>query len=731
MRSPTGFTLSLRRLLVLLSGIGLLPLALLGLWSLHTASQYQQREQNRAMLDQARALSSAVDAELDGSIATLASLARAPSMGAGDLRAFYDIARNQVAAQPEWLAIILTDAAGKVLFRTTDPFGAAAARITEPESLRQLLAVQRPLVGHVVRNQRGIVAFPVRVPIRDAAGRLYSLTAVIEPDRILRVLERQRVPQGSVISVIDAFGSIVARSKDHHERVGGPPSTSLTDLLRSTVPEGVGDTVDLEGNKVATAFTRVSRYGWTVAVGVPQPAIGGAALTGIALYGWGLAASLLACSGIASLLSGRIARSFAHLQRGAAALGAGDKVEVAPSRIHEVALMGQALEAAAAQHATHEAERSRLLASLEQALAASRDASRVKDEFLAVLGHELRNPLSPIVASLDLMDLRADGASLRERTIMRRQVNHLKRLVDDLLDVSRITSGKMQLELRPLNLAEVVYHAATSRPGRPVELTVPDTLRMQGDESRLAQVLNKLLSNAERFGNGATRVVLRAEGRTARLEVSDDGIGMGPELLARVFEPFYQAPQQVARITGGLGLGLAIVRRIVELHGGRVWAHSDGPGTGSRFVVELPLIDAQAALPQAPALHVAGGRQVLVVDDNVDAAATTAQILEHFGHAVRVAHTAAAALELCARYRPAVAILDIGLPDMDGYALAAAIRRTGAAPRLVALTGYGQQSDVERAAGAGFDLHLTKPASLEDLERAVSGSAELGTLVTP
>ena len=184
MRSSTGFTLSLRRLLILLSAIGLLPLALLGLWSLHTASQYQQREQERAMLDQARALSSAVDAELDGAIATLASLARSPAMGAGDLRAFYDIARDQVAAQPEWLAVILSDASGKVLFRTTTPFGEPAGHVTDPESLRQLLAVQRPLVGHVARGQRGKVAFPVRVPIRDEAGRLYALTAVIKPDRI-------------------------------------------------------------------------------------------------------------------------------------------------------------------------------------------------------------------------------------------------------------------------------------------------------------------------------------------------------------------------------------------------------------------------------------------------------------------------------------------------------------------------------------------------------------------
>jgi signal transduction histidine kinase len=725
MRSPPGFTLSLRRLLILLSGIGLLPLALLGLWSLHTASQYQQREQQRAMLDQARALSSAVDAELDGSIATLASLARAPAIGAGDLHTFYDIARDQVKAQPEWLAIILTDAKGNILFRTNDAFGAAPSSINDPESLHRLLAVQRPLVGHVTRGPRGHAAFPVRVAIRDEAGRLYALTAVIKPDRILRVLKRQRVPADSVISIIDAFGSIVARSRDQEKFVAGTPTPSALRLMQDTAPEGVGATTTLEGGKVATAFTRVSRYGWTVAIGVPQPAIGAASLKGIALYAWGLAASLLACIGLASLLSSRIARSFTNLQRGAAALGAGQEVAVPPSRIHELALMGQGLETAARQHAAHEQERSRLLASLKEALAASHDASRVKDEFLAVLGHELRNPLSPIVASLDLMDLRADSASLRERTIMRRQVNHLRRLVDDLLDVSRIASGKMQLELRTLDLAELVRHAVTSRPGVPVAVTAPDALWVEGDESRLVQVLSNLLSNAERFGNGETSVALTADAGKARLEVSDKGIGMDPELLARVFEPFYQAPQQAARITGGLGLGLAIVRKIVELHGGRVYAHSDGPGTGSRFVVELPLAAAQAPAPQPQAGLQALPRQVLVVDDNVDAAATTALVLQQFGHDVHVAHSAAAALDAVARYRPAVAILDIGLPDMDGYALAAAIRRTGAAPRLVALTGYGQKSDVERAVQAGFDLHLTKPASLDDLARAVSGAAEL------
>ncbi|MCC2962867.1 cache domain-containing protein, partial [Massilia sp. IC2-278] len=227
MQSTPGFTLSLRRLLILLSAIGLLPLALLGLWSLDMADQYQQREQERAMLDQARALSSAVDAELDGAIATLASMARTPAMDTGDLRAYYEAARAQAAAQPEWLAVILTDADGKVLFRTTNPFGAPGGRVADPESLKQLLAVQRPLVGRVTHGPRGRAAFPVRVPIRDQAGRLYALTAVIQPDRILRVIERQQAPAGSVIGVFDATGAVVARSLNQAATVTRPPSPSL------------------------------------------------------------------------------------------------------------------------------------------------------------------------------------------------------------------------------------------------------------------------------------------------------------------------------------------------------------------------------------------------------------------------------------------------------------------------------------------------------------------------
>jgi signal transduction histidine kinase/CheY-like chemotaxis protein len=712
-------TVSLRRLLVLLTALGLLPLALLGVWGLYLVGDYQQRAQEDALLDLARALSSAVDAELDASVGALNAMARTPALAGGDLRAFHAFAQAQVAAQPEWLAVFLSDTSGAILFRTTAPFGAPGGPVADPASLQRAIALHQPVAGSVARGKGGRHAFPVRVPVENSRGRDYILSAVIQPGRMLRVIERQKVPDSSVLAIIDASGAIVARSRNQQQVVGVQPSPSLVKLMREAGAESIGRTTTLEGDPVTTAFVR-SRYGWSVAIGVPTAALAPASLQGISFYAAGLAASLLACMALATILSHRIVRAFRGLQQGTVALGAGQPVAVAPSRIAEIVQMQEALQSATAQRDAHETERSRLLASLEAALEDSRAAGRVKDEFLAMLGHELRNPLSPIVASLDLMDMRGEASSQRERTIMRRQVNHLRRLVDDLLDVSRIASGKLQVELKPVNLAEIVRHAVAAFPGTRPQLEAPEALWVNGDESRLTQVLNNLLSNAARFGRDGTHVTLEAREGMARLAVCDDGVGMSAAMLERIFEPFFQAPQPLARHTGGLGLGLAIVRRIVELHGGRVVAYSEGEGRGSRFEVWLPLGKAgeagqEAALDAAPARL-----DVLLVDDNYDAVVATAALLEHMGHAVRVAATGEEAIQEAARQAPGVAILDIGLPDMDGYMLARRLHAQDPALRLVALSGYGQQSDVAQAMAAGFAVHLTKPATLEELRRALA-----------
>ncbi|WP_229263143.1 hybrid sensor histidine kinase/response regulator [Duganella dendranthematis] len=473
---------------------------------------------------------------------------------------------------------------------------------------------------------------------------------------------------------------------------------------------------------MTAAYTTNSHYGWAAVVARPVGQGHDAAFQSLGMYGAGILVSLLLCFGLASLLSRRIVSAIEGLQAGAAALASGAPLVIAPSSITEIVDIGKGLEQAERQRSARERERTSLLDSLNLALDEARQAGRAKDEFLAVLGHELRNPLSPIVTSLDLLDRRDEPASRKERGMMRRQVSHLRRLVDDLLDVSRITSGKFEIDAQPVNLAEVVRHAVAAAPEQSLSLSAPESLWVQGDDSRLTQVLNNLLSNAARFGSTATEVTLSKDGDNARLVVTDNGIGMSAELLARVFEPFQQAPQSLARRTGGLGLGLAIVRKIVALHGGQVTASSDGAGKGSRFEVTLPLVAAPVNAPSPAHASGPGGLRVLLVDDNIDAAATGAALLELMGHQVRVAHNGAGALEALRQQMPEVAILDIGLPDMDGYALARAMRQqaAGTPVRLVALTGYGQKEDVERAYAANFDLHLTKPATLADLQRATA-----------
>jgi signal transduction histidine kinase len=367
-------------------------------------------------------------------------------------------------------------------------------------------------------------------------------------------------------------------------------------------------------------------------------------------------------------------------------------------------------------------------------------ANRAKDEFLAMLGHELRNPLSPILTALHLMRRRGGGALERERAVIERQVDHLVRLVDDLLDVSRITRGKLDLKLAPVEIAQVVARAIdTASPlleqhRHHLQVDVPLAgLAVSGDASRLAQVIANLLTNAAKYTPDGGHVSISAarEGGSVVVRVRDDGIGIAPEMLPRVFELFAQEPQAIDRSSGGLGLGLAIVKNLVEMHGGRVTASSEGRGHGAEFEVTLPALEASD--PTSSGL--ASGRdsgprsrprvRVLVVDDNADAAHLLRDWLTSAGHDARVAHDGLAALDEIARFDPEVVLLDLGLPVMDGFEIAKKLSESGALAHtaLVAITGYGQPSDRARTAAAGFRAHLVKPVSLEEVGRLVVENA--------
>ncbi len=368
---------------------------------------------------------------------------------------------------------------------------------------------------------------------------------------------------------------------------------------------------------------------------------------------------------------------------------------------------------------------------------AAEQANRAKDEFLAMLGHELRNPMAPILTALQLLKLRGEDTPLKEHEIIERQVNHMKHLVDDLLDVSRITKGKLELKKKPLDLRMVLAKAIEiaspllEQRNHTFELeTPPHPLGVDGDEARLTQVLANLLTNAAKYTNpgGKIRVAVVEQHDHVEVAVTDNGTGIEPELLPRVFELFVQGYRSSDRSTGGLGIGLTLVHKLTELHGGTVSAHSEGIGKGSTFTVRLPSISLarpQEALRRTTGIRLtAEPRRILLVDDNEDALVLLAEALQVAGHVVRTALDPAQALQVLEEFKPDLAILDIGLPVMDGYELAQRIREqleTGT-PRLFALSGYGAQTDRERSRKAGFSAHFVKPVDVKQLIESISAS---------
>jgi signal transduction histidine kinase len=404
------------------------------------------------------------------------------------------------------------------------------------------------------------------------------------------------------------------------------------------------------------------------------------------------------------------------------------------------------------------AELQKSTANLRDREEALREADRRKDEFLAMLAHEIRNPLAPIRTAVQLLRLKElpEAQRANARDVIERQVEHLVRLIDDLLDVSRITRGAITLQRARVDLAEVVARAVeTSRPlidSRRHELAIvlPDeSLTVFGDLTRLSQVLANLLNNAAKYTDAHGRIHVRVErdGGEAVLRVQDNGIGISTEMLSKVFDLFAQADRTLERSSGGLGIGLALVRRLVEMHGGSVNAHSGGVGQGTEMVIRLPIgvDDRMAARPQendkekAPGASTTGeaagapttgepaaaptisSRRILIVDDNKDAADSMALLVETAGHSARTAYDGHQALDLASAFAPDVLLLDLGVPGLNGFEIARRIRRQpwGKTVALIAVTGWGQEQDRRRTAEAGFDAHLIKPVGQADLLRAL------------
>jgi signal transduction histidine kinase len=372
-------------------------------------------------------------------------------------------------------------------------------------------------------------------------------------------------------------------------------------------------------------------------------------------------------------------------------------------------------------------------AEADAARAQAESANREKDEFLAMLAHELRNPLGPIVHAAEILAQHAplEEAPRRAVAMIDRQARHMGRLLDDLMDVARITRGRVGLRSETLDLREPVAHAVEAqRPafeakGQHLSLASSDTpVWVLGDPARLQQVVGNLLHNARKYTptGGRIRVTLQRSGSTAEVQVEDDGIGVAREHLPSIFDLFVQANPTLARTEGGLGIGLTLARGVVDLHGGQLSVASEGLGRGARFTVTLPVATADLRPPVPPAAVAPPlTRRILVVEDNADGREALATLLRLAGYEVEEAATGGEAIAAAARHPPDVVLLDIGLPDLDGYQVATALRASlGDRVRLIALTGYGQPGDRERVRGAGFDAHLLKPVGLEAISRTVA-----------
>ncbi len=372
---------------------------------------------------------------------------------------------------------------------------------------------------------------------------------------------------------------------------------------------------------------------------------------------------------------------------------------------------------------------------------ALKEADRRKDTFLATLAHELRNPLAPLRFGLDLLRRNPNADSAAEvREMMDRQLTYLIRLTDDLLDVSRVSQGKIELRRERTDAADIVRAAVeTSRPfidasEHSLDADIPSQpIWLDADPTRLSQVVANLLNNAAKYTpkNGRIRVSVGADGGSAVFRVSDNGIGIPPEMRSKVFELFAQVGNHTDRSQGGLGIGLALVKQLVELHGGTVEAQSAGEGSGSVFIVRIPLAAGaeQSVSPQAPLAQPTHTKtlKVLVVDDNVDVAQSVGWMLEEIGHKYRLVHDGRGALEAAREYRPDAILLDIGLPGMDGYQVCRQLRQDEVFKDtpIIAQTGWGQIRDKTSSSEAGFDHHLTKPVAFEDLERVLTGLAKV------
>ncbi|HEV7815962.1 MAG TPA: ATP-binding protein [Janthinobacterium sp.] len=732
---------SIRFRLAMLVFACVLPAALVSAYLIYDHYQVERTLLLGEALSTARSMVAVVDRDFDTVTTSLRTLSTSNDIELYDLSEFQAQATNVHAILPITDISLLEPASGRQLMNTVTHAGETAQGDDDPNLVQRVLRGGQPVVSDLYQPASGAAPFvTIGVPVFRHGVIARVLTAGLQPQTLVSILSDQKLPDTWRATIMDSRGTVVARNRDMRTYLGKQAGAGLMQRLKLAQEDHV-DTRTLDGIPVVSIYSRSPKSGWTVVLSIPRQSLSAGLLRTLESLILATVVLLTAGLGLAWLVGGRIAASVQALISPATALGTGAPViiprldfkeaeQVAASLQRAALALDQAKQAAASEMAERQSAQAALIA-----------ADARKDEFLATLAHELRNPMAPLVNALEILRMgngvRAPPRQLLE--IMERQLRQMVRLIDDLLDVSRITTNKLSIKREPLTLQDVIAYARETvshfidKRGHQLLVSLPpEAVRLNGDATRLSQVFANLLNNAAKYtapgGNIALTAVLR--GDRVQVVIADTGIGIPAHILAQVFEIFFQADQSLGRSQAGLGIGLPLARRLVELHGGSLAAGSAGEGQGSTFTVELPLAQAECGAPAAaPALGLGlapetmlQAHRVLLADDNIDHANTLQTLLDASGQLVHVSYDGLAALLAAESFLPEFAFLDIGMPGLDGYELAQRLRANPLTRHcvLVAVTGWGQEKDQRRAREAGFDFHIVKPVRLAQLQEILA-----------
>lgn len=713
-----------------------LPMAIFSWVGLDNLLERERRTRLQAMQETARATALALDQEIAKAEGALLVLAQSLHIPSEEFAELYSLMEKGAKAEDNWT--VLFDQDGYLLVNTFASLGTAFPRLPY-KWVSAAISARKTTVTNVrtgLLSKEPVVS--VNVPVFSPTGQKYLLSQVFRVTRFNKLLRSSAISPTWIVSVFGSDGMAIARNVRADQFVMQPVPTALYQAALQTA-HGQTRYVTRENIAVYGAFTHTDRTGWTVSVGVPIKEIDGAARRA-AWYTASIAgAILLLALSVIFFLARRLTYSIDEVVASAKVLGRGGIPQMREAKVKELTVLQKALhdagKALSEENTSRLAlldEREKLLKSEKEARQLAENQNKAKDEFLAMLGHELRNPLAPISTAAQLLKIAGSNETIVKQysEVIERQASHMAELINDLMDVSRVTRGLVTLKKEPVDMKLAVENAIEQvRPlikARHHSLAVniaPAEAYVLGDQTRLVQVITNLLNNAAKYTphGGQLSVALKAEAEQVRVSVTDNGNGIEPSLLPHIFDAFTQAIRTPDRSQGGLGLGLTLVKSLVTLHDGQVHACSEGLGQGSTFTLVLPVLNKMASQIKRREPEKAKGAgkplKMMIVDDNQDAARSLAVLLSTHGHQVLVEHDPQDALASAQAHSAEVFILDIGLPGMDGYELA---RRLRADPKtaqavFIALTGYGQENDREKAFAAGFDHHLVKPVDTQKL----------------